>query len=253
MITDKKGRQTPRDGVMPADLLSSPVRSLVFGVIYMLIVMVLAVVSYMAVGWSFGDALYMVVITVYTVGFDEVLPISTPLLRGITITTIILGCTGMIFLTGAIVQFFTLNQVNRILGVRRMSTQIDHLRDHIIVCGFGRTGAMLAQELQAAGMPFIIVEQSEAAAETARAQGYLFLHADATSEVTLLAAGVERARTMATVLSNDAANVFITLSARSLNPGLEIIARGEVLSTERKLLQAGANKVVMPARSGSPR
>ncbi|HEX2942981.1 MAG TPA: NAD-binding protein [Rhodopila sp.] len=219
----------------------------------MLIVMAAAVGCYVWVGWPVGDALYMVVITVYTVGFAEVLPVNTPLLRGITIGTIVLGCTGMIYLTGTIVQVFTLNQLNRVLGSRRMTTQIDRLRDHIIICGFGRTGAMLARDLMAGGVSLVVIEQSEAGAEVARGQGFLCLHADATNEDTLLSAGVERARALTTVLSNDAANVFITLSARSLNPKLEIIARGEVPSTERKLLQAGANKVVLPAHTGAER
>ena len=126
-------------------LFGSPLRNLIFGVFYMLVVMTIAVGAYVKAGWSFGDAFYMVVLTVYTVGYDEVRPIETPLLRGITITTIVLGCTGMIYLTGALVQFITLNQINQIFGIKRMSNQIDRLRDHVIVCGFGRIGVMLAQ------------------------------------------------------------------------------------------------------------
>jgi len=192
-------------------------------------------------------------VTVYTVGYNEVHPIESPLLRGITITTIVLGCTGMIYLTGALVQFITLNQLNQVFGIKRMSNQIDRLREHVIVCGFGRIGIMLAQELQAGGAAFVILEQSDTAVALARGLGYLCLQADATDEAALKAAGIEHARTLATVLSNDAANVFITLSARSLNPGLEIIARGELPSTESKLLQAGANTVVLPAHIGAER
>ncbi len=103
----------------------------------------------------------MVIVTVYTVGYGEVRPIDTPLLRGITISTITLGCTGMIYLTGALVQFITLNQINQVLGIKRMSHQIDQLRNHVIVCGFGRIGMMLAQGLHAGGAAFLILEQSE--------------------------------------------------------------------------------------------
>ncbi|MDR3529725.1 MAG: NAD-binding protein [Rhodopila sp.] len=234
-------------------LLGSPVRNLGFGVMYMLVVMAAAVVSYVLAGWRFGDALYMVIITVYTVGYGETMPVDTPLLRGITITTIVLGCTGMIFLTGALVQFITLNQLNDIFGSKRMNTQIDRLRDHVIICGFGRIGMMLAQELKDGGVPFVILEQADAAIALARSLGYLFLQADATEEDALQRAGVRHARTLATVLSNDAANVFITLSARSLNPNVDVIARGELPSTERKLLQAGATKVVLPAHIGAER
>jgi voltage-gated potassium channel len=234
-------------------LWGSPLRNLIVGVFYMLVVMAGAVIAYVMAGWSVGDALYMVIVTVYTVGYGEVQPVTSPLLRGITISTIVLGCTGMIYLTGALVQFITLNQINQMFGIKRMSNQIDRLRGHVIVCGFGRIGIMLAQELHAGGASFVILEPADAAVTLARSLGYLCLQADATDEAALQAAGIEHARTLATVLSNDALNVFITLSARSLNPHLDIIARGELPSTESKLMQAGANKVVLPTHIGAER
>jgi voltage-gated potassium channel Kch len=240
---------TPRNG----GLLASPARNLVIGLIYLLVVMVAATASYVAAGWSFSDALYMVIITVYTVGYDEVRPINTPVLRLISISTIVLGCTGVIFLTGALVQFITLNQINQVFGLKRMSNQIDKLSGHVIVCGYGRIGVQLAHELASGRAAFVIVEQDEARAVQARELGYLCLHADATDESALQAAGVMRAATLASVLFNDAANVFITLTARSLNPELEIIALGNATSTESKLLQAGANKVVLPTHIGAER
>jgi len=91
----------------------------------------------------------MVVITIYTVGYDEIHPIVTPLLRDITMTTIVLGCTGMIFFTSSLVQFITINQLQLVFGTKRMQSQVDKLNDHIIVCGFGRIGQMLAHELKA--------------------------------------------------------------------------------------------------------
>ena len=208
---------------------------------------------YKLAGWSLSDAIYMVVVTVYTVGYGEVHPVETPLLRGITIGTIVLGCTGMIFVTGALVQFITLSQLNQMFGLKRMLSQIDKLNGHIIVCGFGRIGMALAKGLRAGGAEFVILELEEEQVQQARALGYLCVRADATDEQALLAAGIARARLLATVLSNDAANVFITLSARGLSPGLEIIARGDEPTTEKKLLQAGANKVVLPTHIGAER
>jgi Trk K+ transport system NAD-binding subunit len=238
----------------PTGLLGSPLRNLFFGVSFTLAVMVVATILYARLaGWSVADAIYMVVVTVYTVGYGEVRPVETPLLRGITIGTIVFGCTGMIFVSGALVQFITLSQLNQVFGLKRMSTQIEKLNAHIIVCGFGRIGESLAQGLRAGGASFVILEQDEASAERARDLGYLRMRGDATNEAALQAAGVMRARTLATVLSSDAANVFITLSARSLNPALEIIARGDLPSTESKLLQAGATKVVLPTHIGAER
>ncbi len=234
-------------------MLGSPLRKLIFGLIYMALVMASAVIAYVRAGWSLGDAIYMVVETVYTVGYGEVRPVTSPPLRAVTITTIVLGCTGMIYMTGVLVQVITQNQINQVFGIKRMSKQIEQLRNHVIVCGFGRIGVMLAQGLKAGGAEFVILERSESAAATVRGLGYLGLQGDATDEAALKAAGVEHARTLATVLSSDAANVFITLSARSLNPTLEIIARGEVPSTEGKLLHAGADKVVLPTHIGAER
>jgi voltage-gated potassium channel len=134
-----------------------------------------------------------------------------------------------------------------------MTTQIDQLKGHVVVCGFGRIGAVLARSLSASSAGFVILEENEARANEARAQGYLCIQGDATTEATLLAAGVMRAHALATVLSNDALNVFITLSARALNPDLSIVARGELAGTESKLLQAGADKVVLPSHIGAER
>jgi len=234
-------------------MLNSPVRNLLGGIAFVLTIGSLAIVGYMSQGWSFGDALYMVVLTVFTVGYAEVQPVTTVAVRAITMGLIVTGCTGMIFVTGALVQFITLSGIQQLLGHKHMTHQIEHLRDHVIVCGFGRIGSMLASELKAGGARFVILERSPERLEEARALGYLCMHGDATDETMLQQAGVERARALATVLPDDAVNVFITLTARSLNKSLMIIARGEAPSTVTKLLYAGANEVVLPAHIGAER
>ncbi|HML09271.1 MAG TPA: potassium channel protein [Stellaceae bacterium] len=234
-------------------LLDSPGRNLAFGVGYIVSIMVLATGAYMSAGWSLHDALYMVVTTIYTVGYEEVRPIDTTGLYLITLSLIVFGCTGIIFLTGVLVQFITLSQLTKVMGHRRMQRQIDHLSEHVIVCGFGRIGVVLARALAARSAGFVIIEQNPNRAAEAQEQGFLCLNGDAALESTLHAAGVGRAQVLATVLPNDAVNVFITLSARALNPELSIIARGELSSTEGKLLQAGANKVVLPTVIGAER
>ena len=233
--------------------LGKPLRNLLGGVIFVLSVMALAILGYTRAGWSFADALYMTVLTVFTVGYEEVHPIAGPELRTITIGLIVLGCSGTIFLTGALVQFITFSQINDILGTRRMKSQIESLSGHVIICGFGRIGQMLARELTAGGVPCLILERSAERLAGAQAEGFLSLKADATEEDALRSAGIGAARALATVLPDDAANVFITLSARSLNGSLTIIARGEAPSTERKLLQAGADRVVLPTHIGAER
>jgi Trk K+ transport system NAD-binding subunit len=223
------------------------------GILFVLCVCALAVTGYVHAGWSLGDAVYMTVITIFTVGYDEVRPLDTGPLRDITISLIVFGCTDMIFVTGALVQFFTVIQIQNVLGMRRMNTDIGRLRNHVIVCGFGRLGLFLARDLRVGGLDFVIIERRETRFEEARGLGFLCMCADATEEETLVRAGILRARALATVLPDDAANVFITLSARSLNRTLSIIARGESPSTEKKLRHAGANEVVLPAHIGAER
>jgi voltage-gated potassium channel len=234
-------------------LLNSPSRNLVGGLLFLAVVAPLAVTGYMALGWNFSDALYMVVITIFTVGYEEVRPIDTPALRALTLSLVVLGCTGIIYLTGALVQFFTLTQIQQALGIKRMNNEIGRLRDHIVVCGFGRIGNMLARELKAGKAKFIVIERSEKRVAEARELGYLCIQGEATDEDLLKAAGIDRAAILATVLPDDAANVFITLSARSLNKSVRIIARGELPTTEGKLLHAGADQVVLPAHIGAER
>ena len=234
-------------------LAGSPLRNLLTVLGFVVVVVVAATSAYMAVGWSFQDAIYMVLLTVFTVGYGEVRPIDTPALHAITIAAMVLGCTGMILVTGALVQLLTFSQIQQLFGANRVKTDINKLKGHVIVCGFGRIGLMLAKDLAAGGAAFVILERNEARLAQARGLGYLCWQGDATDEDALRLVGVERARVLATVLPDDAANVFITLSARSLNPDLQIIARGEAPSTETKLIQAGADKVVLPTHIGAER
>lgn len=234
-------------------VLGSPIRNLVSILVFMAVVVVCAIAAYMAAGWSFSDASYMVALTVYTVGYGEVRHIDTPYLHAVTMGLMVLGCTGMILLTSALVQLFTVMQLRQLLGANRMKARIEHMADHAVVCGYGRIGVMLAKELSDAGMPLVVLERDATRLAEAEAAGHCTLAGDATDESALLAAHIERARVLATVLPDDAANVFITLSARNLNAGLEIIARGEMPSTERKLRHAGANQVVLPTHIGAER
>jgi len=229
-----------------------PFRNLLIAILFVLTIAVVAVTAYMSAGWSFDDALYMVTLTIFTVGYGEVRPIDTDYLHTVTMATMLFGCTGVIMVTGALVQALTQSQLEQFFG-KRVERDIERLDGHIIICGFGRIGLMLASDLFVAGEIFVVIEREEARCQEARELGYLCRHADATDEDVLRAVHVERARVLATVLPDDAANVFITLSARSLNARLEIIARGERPSTERKLIQAGADKVILPTHIGAER
>jgi Trk K+ transport system NAD-binding subunit len=233
-------------------LSESPVRNLAGGVVYMAVLLAAATVAYMAYGWPVSDAFYFVIISVFTVGYGELHPIVGPL-RAITEITIVLGWLGITFLAAAFVQFITIAQIQQLLGTKRMKTTIDKMSGHVIICGYGRIGQMLADELRAGGAEFVILEMNDGRFAESAARGYPSWKGDATDEDVLNAVGISRARALATVVPNDAANVFITLSARNLNKKLEIIARGEAPSTKSKLLQAGANSVIEPTHIGAER
>ncbi len=205
----------------------------------------------MFAGWRLTDSIYMVIITIFGVGYGEVQPIQSDWLRAMTIMVIITGYAAVIYTMGGFMQLLIDGEVNKALGARRMTKGIERLKDHTIICGIGRLGTILARELHAAGKPFVAIDEDMARLQGLEEQGYLVIHGDATTEEVLEQAGIRRAATLATVLSLDTTNVFVTITAREMNPNLTIIARGENPRTEKKLLGCGASKVVLPTAIGA--
>lgn len=216
-------------------------------------VIVFGVLGYVFHGWSFFDALFMVVITISGVGFGEVRPMASTGLRIHTMMVIALGMVAVAYTLGGFVQFLTEGQIRNYIGRQRMRRQIESMTGHTIIAGFGRVGILVADELAAASLPFVVIERSIERVINIERKGYINLHADATQEETLLQAGLERAKTLITVMSNDAENVFLTLTVRRMAPTVEIIARAEQPGTFKTLRQAGADHVVMPAVIGAHR
>ncbi len=231
--------------------MQTSVQRIVTGLALVGLTCVLSVGVYWTAGWDLLDAIYMVVITIFGVGYGEVRPLTDPGLKVFTMMLVVAGCSSGAYVIGGFVQLIAEGELNRFLGARRMTKGIDQLSQHAIVCGYGRVGQILARELQEAHCPFVVIDPNTDRLREAEAKGYLVLIGDATDEQTLTLAGIMRARVLACVLPDDTMNVFITLTARELNAELEIIARGESPSTERKLLRSGANKVVLPAAIGA--
>ncbi len=221
------------------------------GIVSFALICLAAVIGYVSAGWSVGDAVYMVIITIFGVGYGEVQPVQSPALRTLTIAIIIAGYGAVIYTVGGFVQLLIDGELNKALGVRRMTKGIERLTGHTIICGIGRLGSTLAAELFAAGKPFVAIDSSMDRVRDAEELGYLVIHGDAAEENILEQAGIRRATTVATVLSQDATNVFVTITAREMNPNVTIIARGENPRTEKKLLHSGANKVVLPTAIGA--
>ncbi len=213
-------------------------------------VVAFATLAYMSQGWSLSDSFYMVIITIFTVGYEEVQPCHTAMLRFITISTIISGQVTTLYVLGTLVKLITEKEFLKAIADHKKIKNMDEIKNHTIICGFGRIGQTLARELKKADIPFVILDRDAARIELSESLNYLTLEGDAGDEETLNQARISAARNLAAVLPNDMVNVFITLTARNLNPALRIIARAEDPTTEKKLRQAGANEIILPALAG---
>lgn len=216
-------------------------------------VFVVAVIGFQLLGdYDWVTALWMTVITISSVGFSESTD-STPALQLFTVGVIVFGMSAAAYTLGGFIQMVLEGELEIFLGHRRMTRGIENLSDHVIVCGFGRIGEVLTSDLRHSRREFVVIDASTERFEAAKSLGYLCICGDATSDETLMGAGIERARTLVSSLPSDADNVFITLTARTLCPDVQILSRAEHPTTERKLLQAGADKVIMPAIIGAHR
>ena len=202
--------------------------------------------------WNLLDALYMTVITVGTVGFLEVHTLDTAG-RIFTIVLIFAGVGSLAFAVGQFIEFLLEGHLTNILEVRRMEKRLADLTGHTIVAGLGRVGSVTARSLADEGAPFVVIDADPDAVQTATEAGWVVVQGDATEEDVLRLAGIERAGSVVTALSGDAENLFVTISARSLNPDAFIVARSSHESTEPKLTRAGANRVITPNVIGGRR
>lgn len=202
--------------------------------------------------WRFLDALYMTVITLGTVGFKEVHDLSDGG-KIFTMTLIVIGVSVLGYIVGSLAQIMFEGQIQRVIGRKKVEKQIEGLNSHYIICGFGRIGSLICKEFKANGLQFVVVEKDSDRSEYLEEEGYLHMKGDATLDETLLKAGIKKAKGLISVVTSDTENVYITLTARGLNPDLFILARSGEEGSEIKLKRAGANKVVSPYNIGGSR
>lgn len=226
--------------------MRSPLQRILTGAIFFLLTLVGASVGYVLFGCPVLDSVYMVVITVFGIGYSEFCPTS-PIQRVFTIFVIVAGYSSAAYTVGGFIQMITEGEIKQVLDHRRKAKDLASLEQHTIICGYGRIGQVLARKLAEAQQDFVIIDHNPERLAAAEESGHRIYQGNATDEQTLLSVGIGRAKVLATVLPDDASNVFITLTARGLNPTLEIVARGEMPTTEKKLRLAGADHVVSPA------
>ena len=224
-------------------------------IVFLLIVALWAIgiVGYLFIEkWTLLDSVYMTAISLTTVGFKEVRPLSDPG-RVFTIILITLGVGLFFYAVGTLAEAIIEGHIKGLIGRRRMEKRISKLNHHYIVCGYGRLGRVICQELKMRQFPVVVIDNKESAIKAAAESGLCYLKGDATLDETLLHAGIKRAKGLITVLSTDAANVYITISARSLNPRFIIVARAEDENAEKKMFRVGATKVISPYKIGATR
>ena len=215
----------------------------------MFVVLIMGVLGYRwFADYSWAEALYMTIITVTTVGFQEVRPLDTQT-RLFTVVLIVCSVFIFAFAISVITEYILSRNSLQILKKKKVKQQIDRLEKHVIVCGFGRNGSQAVKRLQTYKQPFVIVEKDREIIEKFEGE-YLFVEGDANEDEVLEAAGIMRAQYLIVTLPDDAANLFVVLTARQLNKKLRIISRASQITSVKKLELAGADKVIMPDKIG---
>jgi voltage-gated potassium channel len=212
-------------------------------VLLLLMTVVIGTVGYVILeGWAFDDALYMTIISLTTTGFREVRPLSDAG-RALTAFVIVSGIASLAYVGGRVLQLAV-----ELYLIRRgkMDREIQRLRNHVILCGYGRMGRHIAADLAEAKVPFVVLEANREIAPMLDGLGFLYIIGDASSDDLLKKAGVERARGLIAVVSSDAENVYTTLTAKSINPKITIVSRALTDESAPKLRTAGADRVIKP-------
>ena len=232
-------------------------KAVVRGLVFLSLVMLGGTVWFALVeGYTVVDSLYMTVITISTVGFKEVHPLDVSG-RLFTTVLIIMGLTVLTYTLGSLGALVVEGTFQRIIGRQRMMREIEHLQRHFIVCGHGRMGRILCEELVSEKVPFVVVENDPDEVETMRDHGYKVVEGDATEDEVLRQAGLERARGLVAVVSSNESNLYISLSAREIcrgaNPDLYILSRATGRQAAQKIYRAGADRVISPYEIGGMR
>jgi len=207
---------------------------------------------YIIEGMSLFDSLYQTVITISTVGFQELKPFSKPG-KILTMMIISFGITIAAYTIGNFVRVFIEGELQKTFGRKKVEKTIARMKDHYIICGYGRIGSLVCAELKERGIPFVVIENNPANVERMESDRVMYLALDATSEGALMSAGIMSARGIVTAVGSDADNVFITLTAKGLRPEIFVLARASDEHNESKLKRAGATRVVSPYLIGGKR
>ncbi len=213
--------------------------------LFLLINLIGAIGFHLTERWGWGQSIYVTVITISTLGYNEIMTLHVGG-KILTVVIVILGVGTAGFMISSMAQYLISLELHTIFGRRRMEKEIQQLRNHFIICGAGRVGRRVAKEFRNRPVDFVVIEKDLAKAARIRDEGALTIVGDSTKEETLKQAGIDRARGLISVITSDADNVYVTLTARGLRPDIPIIARASEEDAEVKLRRAGATEVISP-------
>ena len=215
-------------------------------VIGLIMLLCLGTFGYMSIeGWNWLDALFMSVITFSTVGYGYVHPLSHSG-QIFTMLYILFGVVLFLYFAAEFAEYIITVNFGKILGKRKMKKKLSTLKDHYIVCGYGRTGAEITSQLKNSGLEFVVIEKDDDFEEIAQKEGFLYVRGDATDDETLKTAKIADAKGVFCALSDDVDNLYLTLSAKNINPELIIVARCIKATNEAKFKKAGARSTILP-------
>ena len=228
-------------------------RHYLWAVLVPVLLIAVGTLGYMAIEhWTMADSLYMTIITITTVGYMEVHPLS-PLGRTFTMALLMGGVFTVLYAATTVIAGLVSGEIGGKLEKQRMERTLANLEGHTIVCGYGRMGRLVCAEFSAHDAPFVIIDRQADLLAGLHLPSGIALVGDATEDEVLRRAGVERARVLVTLATSDSENLYITMSARLLNEKLHIVARAEDEDAEKKLLRAGATRVISPYVIGGHR
>jgi len=228
-------------------------RHIVISVLFWMIIVIIGTLGYILIeGWNFLDAFYMTVITYSTVGYGEVHNISK-VGEIYTILLIFLGVGFYLYVASAVIQFMVEGKIRLIMGRRKLNKKIDGLKDHYVVCGYGRIGKVLCETLKDAAIEFVVIEQNESMVPSMETDQVLHICGNAADEALLLKSGIKRAKGLVAALATDTDNVFLILTAKQLAPHIKVMARASGRSSKIKFRAAGADFVESPYEMGAIR
>ena len=231
----------------------SPLRKARFAFLLLLLIFIAGTLGYHFLeGWTFGESMYATIVTLGTVGYGDFYPVSTEG-RMFAVFLIVFGVGTMAYTFAMVMENFMEGRLRKVLGRGKLKKQIERINDHYIICGCGKIGHLICRELTDEKVGFIVIDNNPEVIQKIEDEGFIYVNGCATEDKILIEAGIKRAKGVVCVLPTDADNLYVVLTAKELNPDVYVLSRFEDEASERRLIKAGADRVISPHKVGGKR